>query len=74
MEHLTDVVIFGFTAVIMLLVIIIIMLNKFSKLYNYFIRSEKDKNSGMKFSINKEAGLPPINSECPTKEELERLD
>jgi hypothetical protein len=46
---------------------------KFDKLYNYFIRSEKDIDEKVSF-ISFMKGLPPTNSECPTKEELDKLD
>lgn len=72
MEHLTDVVIFGFTTVIIMHIVSIIILSRFNRLYNYFIKSKEEKQN-IKFSLKGE-GIPPINSECPTKEQLENLD
>lgn len=51
-------------------------LYKFDKLYRYFIKSvsegNQDKNKTI-FTVLRE-GLPPINGECPTKEELDNLE
>lgn len=47
---------------------------KFNKLYNYFIRSEKDLSKEGKMLKSTMRRLPPMNGECPTKEELEELD
>ena len=44
---------------------------KFDKLYNYFIRSEKDLNNEKRMSLK---GIPPMNGECPTKEELDNFN
>lgn len=44
---------------------------KFDKLYNFFIRSEKDLVDGQKSRLDK---IPPVNGECPTKEELENFN
>ena len=45
---------------------------KLNKLFNYFIRSEKDLPNGERISFSAlMKGLPPTNGECPTKEELD---
>lgn len=44
---------------------------KFNKLYNYFIRSEKDLIDTKKMSLK---DIPPINGDCPTKEELDNFE
>lgn len=49
-------------------------LYKFDKIYRYFIKSISDSSeTKTRFSITRK-GLPPINGECPTKEELDNLD
>lgn len=45
---------------------------KFDRLYDYFIRSDKDKGSRVSF-LSFMKGLPPTNGECPTKEELDNM-
>lgn len=51
------------------------MIRKFEKLYDYFIRDEKDLPEG-KISFNSLMNgiIPPTNGECPTKEELENFN
>lgn len=47
---------------------------KANKLYNYFIRSEKDLNGNpINFKIDS-SEIPPINGGCPTKEELDNFE
>lgn len=47
------------------------VIKKFDKLYDFFIRSEKDLPDG-KIPFNTVLkGIPPMNGECPTKEELD---
>ena len=68
----------GFIAFVLTAILVIVFkvfrfLYKFNKLYNFFIKSTDSIESKSSFTI-KEKGLPPINGECPTKEELENLD
>lgn len=51
-------------------------LYKFDKLYRYFIKSvseEDPEKTRTIFTILRKE-LPPINGECPTKEELDNLE
>lgn len=49
------------------------ILKKVDKLYDYFIRPEQYLN-GERISFNTlKKGLPPMNGECPTKEELDNF-
>lgn len=63
-----EVILFGFTIQIAIAVKLFIICHKFNKLYRFFIRS-KNTNTLL-------AGkpIPPINGECPTKEELDEFD
>lgn len=47
---------------------------KVNKLYNYFIRSEKDLNGERIGFVTNAKGIPPVNGECPSKEELENAN
>jgi hypothetical protein len=50
------------------------ILKKIDKLYDYFIRPEKYLNGErIEFNTTNKKGLPPMNGECPTKEELENF-
>lgn len=47
---------------------------KASKLYDYFIRSKTDlRGDKIKFSAESKE-IPPINGECPSKEELDNFE
>lgn len=47
---------------------------KATKLYNYFIRSEKELNGDKILFSAESKGIPPVNGECPTKEELDNFE
>lgn len=49
-------------------------LQKFDEVYNYFIRSQKDLNGERIGFATNSKGIPPVNGECPTKEELENAN
>lgn len=48
-------------------------IRKAEKLYDYFIRSESEIDTFYKELESTQKPLPPMNGECPTKEELENL-
>lgn len=50
------------------------IIQKFDKFYDYMIRSEKDLPNGKIKYNSLLKGLPPMNGECPTKEELENFN
>jgi len=50
-----------------------IFLRKIEKLYDYFIRSENEMDEFMTQLQVDGKPVPPINGECPTKEELEKF-
>ena len=68
----------GFISFILTVMFVVVFntfrfLYKFNKLYNFFITSTKGSVENRKSFMIKQKGLPPINGECPTKEELENL-
>jgi hypothetical protein len=50
------------------------MIQKFEKLYDYFIRNEAELPEGKINFSSLMKGIPPTNGECPTKEELENFN
>lgn len=67
--HFLMVILLTLAVVTILVYKIYKFVNKVNKLYDYFIVSEKDKNK-LSFAAS---SVPPINGECPTKEQLENL-
>lgn len=68
----------GFIGFILIAILVITFkvfrfLYKFDELYRYFIKSKKELEEKTNFTINRKQ-LPPINGECPTKEELKNLE
>lgn len=48
-------------------------LRKVEKLYDYFIRSEKDYDEFVQSLAEQGKPLPPLNGECPKVEDLEKM-
>lgn len=68
----------GFISFILIVMFVVVFktfrfLYKFNKLYNFFITSTEESVEKRKSFIIKQNGLPPINGECPTTEELKNL-
>ena len=79
MENTNIIYLIGFIGFIITVLTVITFkifryLYKFDKIYRYFIRSISDETeTKTSFSITRK-GLPPINGDCPTKEELDNLE
>lgn len=71
--YLTVFILFLLSIITIVIFKIYRFIQKFNEVYNYFIRSKKDlRNEKINFTMSK--GIPPINGECPTKEELENTN
>lgn len=67
--HFLMIILLSLVVVTILVYRIYKFIKKVNKLYDYFIVSEKDKS---KLSLTSKS-IPPINGECPTKEQLANL-
>lgn len=74
-NHIYLIAFVGFMLTVLAVIIFKVFryLYKFDKIYKYFIKSISDNSDKTNFTITRK-GLPPINGECPTKEELDNLD